>query len=170
MPPGFFDITSLTALPFGCPGQVYRSPMPFCNFDPQGDLLAAYRRAEISVVVLLTPDTECLENTGRDLRREYQKLGYDVIYLPICDYALPAVAELDQALEVAIVHLQAGRNMVVHCRAGMGRTGLFLACLAVRTLDKRGAEAITWLRGYIPGAVESSAQREMVLNYRKDGV
>jgi protein-tyrosine phosphatase len=166
MQPQSFDFHSLTALPFGFPGLVYRSPMPFCNYDPRGDLLGAYRRAEILVVVLLTPDAECLENTRCDLRREYQKLGYRVIYLPIQDYALPAVADLDQALGAATEHLEKGENLVVHCRAGVGRTGLFLACLAVRSLHKSGAEAISWLREYIPGAVESPAQLELVLNYK----
>lgn len=164
-----FNISSLTALPFGFAGQVYRSPMPFCDYDSRGNMLAAYHQVGISVVVLLASDEECLEESRRDLRQEYRKLGYQVIYLPIQDYADPANHELNQALDAAIAYLQNGENVVVHCRAGVGRTGLFLACLAVRTLNKNGAEALSWLRQFIPGAVESPAQLDLVLNYRKDG-
>ena len=43
--------------------------------------------------------------------------------------------------------------LVVHCHAGMGRTGLFLACLAQRALHMSPVEAIDWVRSYVPGAL-----------------
>ena len=34
-----FDPGALTALDFGTPGHIYRSPMPFGQYDPQGHLI-----------------------------------------------------------------------------------------------------------------------------------
>ena len=44
--------------------------------------------------------------------------------------------------------------MVIHCHAGLGRTGMFAACMAKGGLDYSSEEAIQWVRESIPGAVE----------------
>jgi len=46
----------------------------------------------------------------------------------------------------------------------VGRTGLFAACLARRVLGLSGEDAIRWVRRFIPEAVETSEQWQMVIN------
>ena len=50
------------------------------------------------------------------------------------------------------------------CSAGIGRTGLFMAYLAKRCLGLSGAEALQWVRHFIPRAVETPAQQRLVLD------
>ena len=62
--------------------------------------------------------------------------------------------------------LRAGRHVAIHCHAGLGRTGMFAACLAREALGLGGDEAIAWIRGLVPGAVESRGQEELIRSYR----
>jgi protein-tyrosine phosphatase len=146
---------SLTELPFGFPGRLFRSPMPFGPSDLHGEVYDRLRQEQIAVIVLLATEDECLHKSGRNLRAFYLQEGLTVLYLPIPDFGVPTKEDLEQAVMETITYAQAGHNMVVHCSAGIGRTGLFLAYLAKRVLGLAGEEALQWVRHYIPRAVET---------------
>jgi protein-tyrosine phosphatase len=93
----------------------------------------------------------------------YLKEGFQVLYLPIPDFSVPTKDDLEQAVRHTIAYAQAGHHIVIHCSAGIGRTGLFMAYLAKRRLGLSGAEAIQWVRRYIPHAVETPEQQQLVL-------
>ena len=61
----------LTELPFGFPGRLFRSPMPFGPYDLHGEVYDRFRQEQISVIVLLATEDECLYKTGRNLRALY---------------------------------------------------------------------------------------------------
>lgn len=149
---------TLTELPFGTPGRVYRSPMPFGAFDEAQDVFHQYIQAGVKVVVMLVSDAEAQTRTGRDLRALYLHNGLQVIYMPTPDFGVPDCAPFEQALSLAQAEAGSGRDLVVHCNAGIGRTGLFLACLARRSLGMNAEQAVAWVREYIPHAVENEAQ------------
>jgi len=160
-----FMMTALTELSFGLPGHIFRSPMPFSSYDPHKELFDKYQQENITAVVMLVGDQDCLNRCRRDLRTFYTENGMDVIYLPIADFGLPHEQDLNQALNTTLQFVQEGRNIAVHCYAGVGRTGLFLAFLAKRTLGLSGEEAVRWVRQAIPHAVETREQYEMVVNF-----
>ncbi len=87
-----------------------------------------------------------------------------MLYLPIPDVSVPAKDDLEQAVHNTIAYAQAGDHIVVHCSAGLGRTGLFMAYLAKRCLGLSGGEALQWVRRYIPHAVETPEQQRLVLD------
>ncbi|OPY78033.1 MAG: Dual specificity phosphatase, catalytic domain [Syntrophorhabdus sp. PtaU1.Bin153] len=158
----------LTELPFGLPGQVFRSPMPFGTHDPDGQVLEEYRQKDISAIVLLASDSECMLKAGRDLRNLYSLDGYHVIYLPIEDFGTPpSLDELNQAINEVLDRIGKKENVAIHCSAGIGRTGLFVTCLAMRVLNCDSDKAIAWIRQYITGAVETLEQEEYAQSYRQ---
>ena len=124
----------------------------------------AFKKQEVSVVVVLAGDEECVRKAKRDLRALYTQEGFGVIHVPILDFAAPAKVRLEHALSATIGHAQAGHNVAIHCHAGIGRTGMFAACLAKRVLGLSGSEAIEWVRRLIPGAVETTEQEQFVLS------
>jgi protein-tyrosine phosphatase len=160
-----FDRNGLTELDFGTPGRVYRSPMPFGREDPNGLLFPAYRSAGISAVVLLAEAEECLRKTGRDLLAFYREQGLQGIHAPIPDFTVPTEESFEQALQSVVERARAGQHTVVHCSAGIGRTGLFMACLAHVLLGLDGNAAIDWVRQVIPNAVENEDQKAYVREY-----
>ena len=152
----------LTRLPFSFPGDVYRSAMPYSSYDPRGDLVQEYKRKDVALVVMLTSDQESLRVTGYDLRSKYETYGFEVLYLPIPDFSVPEIEELDKAVTDVLNHVRKGDSVAIHCHAGIGRTGMFLACLAKRGMGYSSDEALRWVREFIPGAVEVSEQEQLV--------
>ena len=94
--------------------------------------MAEWRRAGVDTVLsLLTPE----EELDLDLKREAQEVnacGIRFLSLPIPDRQVPASAtEVAGALEKLAADLASGKKVVIHCRQGIGRTGLVAACLLV---------------------------------------
>jgi protein-tyrosine phosphatase len=77
---------------------------------------------------------------------------------------VPTKDDLEQAMMKTITYTQAGHHIVVHCSAGIGYTGLFMASLAQRVLGLSDAEALQWVRSSLPCAVETVEQQRLVLD------
>jgi len=152
-------------LPYPVPGKFYRSEMPYSAYDPAGEIFTDYLEAGISLIVLLASDEECHRKTGRNLRELYSASGMEVVHLPIEDFNIPDKPSLDSAMDKVMQHAALGGSAAIHCHAGIGRTGLFAACLAKRLLAISGEEAIRWVRQYIPGAVELPEQEKFVIDF-----
>jgi protein-tyrosine phosphatase len=154
---------NLTELPYDLPGRVYRSPMPASRiYDPAGQVLPAYHAAGVQVVVVLTPWEEVQQKSSVDLRAAYTEAGMDVIYLPTPDFGVPEEPAFQKALDEALAAARAGKNVVVHCHAGLGRTGIFAACMAKVVFDLDGRQAFDWVRAAIPSAVENLDQMAFI--------
>jgi protein-tyrosine phosphatase len=138
--------------------------MPFGAHDPHGVLFRSFIDNQISVVVLLAEEEECLQQTGRNLRLFYRQTGMRVLHLPIPDLRIPAKDALDRVVTSTIEYAQAGHHIVIHCSAGIGRTGLFAAYLAKRVFGLSGQEALQWIRRFIPPAVETPEQEQLLLS------
>lgn len=152
----------MTELPFGLPGRIYRSAMPFGTYDPFGSLLNEFVEANIHAVLLLASRDECVEKAGRDLWTFYRERGLAVVYLPISDYETPEMADAERAIEEVLDLARDGKNIVIHCSAGIGRTGMIVACMAKAVFALTGEEAISWTRCRIPRSIETKVQEYFV--------
>ena len=138
--------------------------MPFSVYDPQGDSLFQFKREKGSLIVLLAEEEECVIRTGLNLKSLYLSQGFQVLHLPIPDFNVPSKEDLEEVVKKTVEHAQIGKNILIHCHAGLGRTGLFVAYLAKRVLGLSSEEAIHWTRKYIPHALETDEQKQMVIN------
>jgi len=138
--------------------------MPYSVYDPQGDSLLQFKRQKGSIIVLLAEEEECMERTGRKLKSLYHQEGFQVIHLPIPDFDVPSREDLEEAVKKTVEYAQAGENIVIHCHAGLGRTGLFVAYLAKQVFGLSSEEAIHWTRKYIPHALETHEQEEFIMD------
>jgi len=155
----------LTEIPFNLPGKIFRSPMPFSPYDKSGRIWSSYEKANINLVVILAEKHEYIDQTGQDLIAYYRSQGIETFHYPIKDFQVPLnIASLNQAMDQVIKSAEQGKNVSVHCMAGLGRTGLFLACMAKRYFKFNGQDSMEWIRETIPGAVENRDQEEFIQN------
>jgi len=148
-----------------CPGK--KDPFAMSGHwdrDLEQDL-DAISRSGGAMVVSLIEEHELSALHVAHLPRALQQRGLQWLHLPIEDGGVPDKA-FEQAWREAAPRireqLQAGRVVVLHCRGGLGRTGL----VAARLLVESGAtppEAVRAVRAVRPGAIENRRQEEYVL-------
>ena len=156
----------ITEMPFGLNGKVIRSPMPFSQYDVSQDVWSDYLENGINLVLVLVEDDELLVKSGRDLLKFYNTGGVEFIHYPIPDFETPMnIKTLDGVIDEVISRSENGDNIAVHCLAGIGRTGLFMACMAKRYFQISGQEAIGWVRKSLPCAMENLIQEDFVLDF-----
>jgi len=150
-------------------GRLYASPMPFGPYDTRNRLLATYLKHHIRCVIMLVTPSEIEAKARRDLRAVYLKNKLEFIHCPIQDYTAPTLDVLTPLIEQAAEKLS-HTNVVVHCNAGVGRTGVVLACIlsriqqippdqalrtlsslmSIRTTDEQERLAMAWYQSLAP--------------------
>jgi ADP-ribosyl-[dinitrogen reductase] hydrolase len=102
-----------------------------------------------------------------DLAIQIRRRRLDWYHLPIRDMCAPdddfAPAWAKHGTPIS-QYLQDGEKIVVHCAGGLGRTGTVVARLLI-DFGASPAEAVETVRRARPGAIESTAQENHVLDY-----
>jgi atypical dual specificity phosphatase len=89
------------------------------------------------------------------------------LHVPTEDLSAPDMDKIDQAVEFIHERLQNKEPVMVHCAAGIGRTGTILACYLVKYQKLSAKEAIEKVRKERPGSIQSESQEIAISLYRK---
>jgi protein-tyrosine phosphatase len=133
-------------LPEGVPGQVWLGSMPG-RFETWSSFYEEARRTGLGMVVCLAPRLELAE-----LSPEYHAalarggLPFRWLNVPMRNFGLPEdPAGFRRDIASLAQDLRNGEVMLLHCAAGLGRTGTAAACL-LKALGLDAQEALQRVR------------------------
>lgn len=122
-------------------------------------------------------DLEWLRQQGIELlmsltedppRRDWvNSTGLLLVHEPMVDMEAPPQEQLHRCVAAIVKAHERKMGMAIHCAAGLGRTGVVLACYFI---DKglNASNAMARVRRLRPGSVETAEQEDAVVEfYRK---
>ena len=113
------------------PGKLFVSSRPRGG-DWLSDETEKWRESGIQTVVSLLEEQEESQLEIQDEAKEVAKQGMRFISFPIPDRGVPgSSAAAIEVFEEVYNELQRGKSVLVHCRQGVGRTGMAAASLLV---------------------------------------
>ena len=128
-------------------GHLYAMPMP--SADYLNLALTQLRQTGIDSLVCLQETKESQELGLANEQSACETAGITFRRLAIPDFGVPRLTQLQPLIESLVQDLNSGANVAIHCRGGIGRTGLVCSCILVafgmdtdsatkRVSDKRG--------------------------------
>ncbi len=126
---------------------------PTCQDD-----LDWLRRQGVELLISLTEDR---------LRRDWvNDSGILVFHEPVPDMEPPTQEQLERLVSAIERARKQNMGVAVHCGAGLGRTGVVLACYLV-SQGLSAQNAIARVRRLRPGSIETEEQAEAIVEYAR---
>ncbi len=123
MIPNIFEVTVVGV------GSLFVMPRP--SLDWLKDEIQYYKSIEVDMVVSLLESHEARE-LGLVQEKEFlEEQGIEFISYQIKDHNLPKAADFGALVKTLHSDLESGKNIAIHCRAGIGRTGVLASCILI---------------------------------------
>lgn len=126
------------------------------NLEQDLSRLQDYYKVNVLLTLLETPEFESLKIPN--FIAQVRAHGIESWRFPIHDFGTPtSMSKLIELVDAILTTVQTGKTIVIHCKAGLGRTGLVTAaCLIARGYSPR--DAFAQVRLARPGSIETPAQ------------
>jgi protein-tyrosine phosphatase len=132
------------------------------------DEATAWRQADLDVIVSLLESEEASQLGLLDERQAAEDHALRFISFPIPDRSVPAsLQEAVSLIGEITAQLEAGKNVAVHCRQGIGRSGLIAAgiLIAAGTSPEEAMQIVSSARGIsVPETTEQRRWTERLLS------
>lgn len=91
----------------------------------------------------------------------------EYLHVPTEDLSAPDIDKIDEAVDFIHKRITNNEPVMVHCAAGIGRTGTILACYLIKHQKFSAKKAIEKVRKERPGSIQSEHQEIVVGLYEK---
>ena len=95
-----------------------------------------------------------------------EEFGFEYKHIPVVDLTSPTQGQIDEFVAFINSLTSSKKKTVVHCDAGIGRTGTMLACYLV-SKGYSAQKAVTEVRRKRPGSVETLEQEDTIIKYEE---
>jgi ADP-ribosyl-[dinitrogen reductase] hydrolase len=160
------DSTGKIGMTF-CPGKKQRGAM---TGDWHRDLILDLKVIQAwgaTVIVNLIEEHEMVDLGVQDTA-QHLPAGIDYIRLPIPDFGVPSPAwhaQWQAESPLLLDRLRAGESILLHCKGGLGRTGMIAARILVE-LGGTPEESIVAVRQARSGTIETREQEAYVRGFK----
>lgn len=128
-----------------------------CGMPTSFEEISWIKDQGVKSIVTMTEDS--LPNSWLD--------GVEYMHVPTEDLAAPDLEKIDSAVDYIDERIRNKEPVMVHCAAGIGRTGTILASYLIKYQKMTAKEAIEKVRNERPGSVQSDMQEMAVSMYEK---
>ena len=116
------------------PGRLFSTRMPrdiVVDLGERTDFIKKCEKNKLRVVFVLTESHEFKKYSGMDGLLDFYKQECRLIVYnrAIPDFKIPTQGDLVNNILDLVYHLSKGRNSLVHCAGGTGRTGMVLSAI-----------------------------------------
>lgn len=95
-----------------------------------------------------------------------EEFGFEYKHIPVADLTSPTQEQIEEFVTFVNNLISSKKKIVVHCDAGIGRTGTMLACYLVNK-GRSAKSAITEVRKKRPGSIETMEQEDTIARYEE---
>lgn len=144
-------------------GEPLRGRLWICGKHAIGpDVEATLAEVGATTVVCLTEEFELADRYPNHLAWLRRHRDHRAVVFPIPDLHAPPLADVLALLDDLYLRLVGGEGIVIHCAAGIGRSGTVAACLLMRC-GMDASSALAHVAAHRPMAgPEAGSQRELV--------
>ena len=156
------ELYGATKIPVpGTTGTLFLGPMP-----KDVETVGRIAQSGIDAVLTLAPAEEISEHGVPHMHDVFLKNAVSWTHFPIRDFDIPSDADTKawSALETILSErLKNGGSVLIHCRAGFGRSGMMAARLLI-ACGSPPDDAVKTVRNARPGTIETPAQLDWARN------
>ncbi|MEM2088188.1 MAG: dual specificity protein phosphatase family protein [Thermoproteota archaeon] len=142
-------------------GKIASSPIPT---DPED--ISLWKKEGIKAVVILAESHEIMRY-WMNVEKYFEVLrsrGMKYLHSPIKDFHAPSLEQLKKVVEWIDNKVENNEPVLIHCHAGIGRTGTVIAAYLVEK-GHDATQAIRKVKRKIPLAFEVEAQAAIIHEY-----
>ena len=143
-----------------CPGKHQNSLLK--KLSLKNDLNSIWNQ-EINCIVSLITKDELKKLDINDFDKTITEYGFEHYSVEIQDLGIPSTNQLGTfkiLTKNIIVAIKTEKKVLIHCNAGLGRSGLFAGILVKEMTDIK--HPIEYIRKFRKGAIETKEQEEFI--------